>query len=86
MTAKEVRRSYALLCRLSEEVLEKRIAIQAACPHETPTYAYRGSTGNYDPSNDGYWIEWACPDCGKRWHTEQDIANLRRFPGAVKKV
>ncbi len=72
MTPEEVRRSSELLYKLAAEVLEKRLMLQAACPHAAPTYKYRGDTGNWDKSDDKYWIDWACTDCGKQWQTPQD--------------
>lgn len=56
---------------------------QEACPHAAPTYKYRGDTGNWDKSDDKYWIDWACTDCGKRWQTPQDQGEVKRYPGAV---
>lgn len=41
--------------------------LQNECPHENVIKNQRGSTGNYDPSDDCFWIEYSCPDCGKRW-------------------
>jgi hypothetical protein len=45
--------------------------LQAVCAHPNADKNYRGSTGNYDPSADSYWIEYRCPDCGKFWMTDQ---------------
>lgn len=46
-------------------------ALQEQCTHTNVTKKYSGSTGNYDPSADSYWIDWHCPDCDKRWMTDQ---------------
>jgi len=45
--------------------------LQAECTHENKTMKYRGDTGNWDRSDDCYWIEHNCPDCGKHWTTPQ---------------
>jgi hypothetical protein len=45
--------------------------LQVTCTHPTATKKYGANTGNYDPSADSYWIDYTCPDCGKRWMTEQ---------------
>lgn len=65
--------------------------IQEECNHQGDLqYTYDGDSGNYDKSQDVYWIDWKCNDCGKRWTTSQDNGwNLTHFyPNAkeVKKV
>lgn len=45
--------------------------LQKLCSHPDVIKKYRGNTGNYDPCADSYWIEYDCPDCGKRWIEEQ---------------
>lgn len=49
----------------------KLVDLQAECKHSNVTKKYGANTGNYDPSADCYWIDWHCPDCDKRWQTEQ---------------
>lgn len=45
--------------------------LRETCDHSgTVTYKYRGDSGNYDTSQDSYWIEWNCHDCDKRWLTD----------------
>lgn len=41
------------------------------CPHENVKKTYKGDTGNWCKDDDSYWIEFDCPDCGKRWHEDQ---------------
>jgi len=45
--------------------------LQSECLHENATHVHKGSTGNYDPSCDSYWVEHGCPDCDKFWTTEK---------------
>ena len=45
--------------------------LQEVCPHPNVTQKYGSNTGNWDRGDDYYWIDWNCPDCGKRWTTEQ---------------
>lgn len=47
-------------------------SLQENCPHEDLTYKYGGSSGNWDKSDDSYWIDWKCNDCYKTWTTSQD--------------
>lgn len=46
---------------------QQYVALQEECTHPNVTEKYGSSTGNYDPSNDGYWIDYYCPDCDKKW-------------------
>lgn len=45
--------------------------LQQDCQHPNVTKKHRSDTGNWDRSQDSYWTEWHCPDCDKRWTTEQ---------------
>lgn len=45
--------------------------LQSECTHPDASKTYRGDTGNYDRSQDSFWIEHKCPDCGKFWTTDQ---------------
>jgi hypothetical protein len=45
--------------------------LQALCKHESATVEHKSDTGNYDPSQNAYWNEWICHECGKRWTTRQ---------------
>lgn len=51
-----------------KELLEQ---LQTVCKHPNADKKYCADTGNYDMSQDSYWIEWSCPDCGKKWDTPQ---------------
>ena len=41
--------------------------LQETCTHPNADVKHKGDRSNYDPSMDGYWIEYNCPDCGKFW-------------------
>jgi hypothetical protein len=45
--------------------------LQNLCAHPNASKKYRGDTGNWDRTQDSYWIEHRCPDCGKFWSVEQ---------------
>ena len=47
--------------------------LQATCQHPSATKKHRSNTGNYDPSTDSYWTDFACPDCEKRWSKEGSL-------------
>jgi hypothetical protein len=46
--------------------------IQEKCIHEHKNVIDKSDTGNYDPSEDIYWSEFKCLDCGKSWWTERE--------------
>jgi len=45
--------------------------LQRECPHPKAKRVPRSNTGNYDPSQDCYWYDCHCPDCGLRWTEPQ---------------
>lgn len=57
------------IAKLYEEIE----AIQNECSHPkmAVTKTYRGSSGNYDRTCDGYWIDFHCKLCDKRWTESQ---------------
>jgi hypothetical protein len=47
--------------------------LQEQCDHQGDlTYEYQGSSDGWSRSDDEYWIDWHCNDCGKRWTTSQE--------------
>ena len=71
MTPTTVQRRRRLLDRLQTVLRADEAKLQNECAHPAASKKYGASTGNYDPSADGYWIDWNCPDCGKHWSTDQ---------------
>lgn len=71
MTPAQIRRRLATIERHQErwELAEKEL--QAICQHPFADKKYRSDTGNWDRSQDSYWIEFKCPDCGRRWIEDQ---------------
>lgn len=55
-----------------QKLFQELLKISAECPHLDLTYKYNGVSGNWDKSNDQYWIDWKCHDCSKSWTTSQD--------------
>ena len=54
------------------ESLEIRLTkIRDKCKHINAEKKYGANTGNFDPNDDCYWIDFACLECGKRWHEQQ---------------
>lgn len=65
---KKIERINIKINALNEEIK----TTQESCPHADLEYKYGGSSGNYDRSQDDYWLDWKCNDCGKRWTTSQE--------------
>ena len=80
----------------SAAVIRKRLAIKklqqklnanlkdlqdVQCPHHNLTYEPKGNT---DWDFEAYWYDWNCADCGKQWHTEQTLEEVKKYPQAVK--
>ena len=53
-----------------EALAAEEAALKILCAHPAVEKKYDGDGGSYyDPPT--YWINWTCPDCGKRWTTDQ---------------
>lgn len=60
-------------CKLKDEALRVQSELnelREGCTHPDAAKEHKSNTGNYDPSSDGYWTEFKCPDCGKQWSEE----------------
>lgn len=84
LTPKQIRRKRTNINAKIEKLHEQLRELKTVCEHPDVTKKYGGSTGNYDPSCDAYWIDWACSDCGKKWTTDQDRENNLK-PGRIIK-
>lgn len=47
------------------------VAHQNRCKHLKVVRIPRGNTGNYDPTQDCYWLDCSCETCLKRWTEDQ---------------
>lgn len=71
MTPNQVRRKLAVINKNQEKWDQAERDLWANCPHPDASKKYCSSTGNWDRNDDAYWIEWKCPDCGRKWSTVQ---------------
>jgi hypothetical protein len=71
MTPAQIRRKRASIERREEKLADELIKLRSVCSHLNVTKEHKSNTGNYDPSADSYWIDFRCPDCGKRWTEDQ---------------
>ena len=60
-----------LIQREIDEKYKKLHSHQEQCKHLKATKKYCSNTGNYDPSQDSYWIDFYCETCLKRWSEKQ---------------
>lgn len=80
-TQERIREGVALAAAHIKEMSDHIEQLRLLCTHPDKTGECGGSSGNYDPSADAYWIDWHCPDCGKKWMTDQSRENLRQLSG-----
>ncbi len=67
MTTKErVKEIQDKIVQLNSELRHLR----ETCPHIDTTVEHIGSTGNFDPSDDGYEKLFKCKECGKSWRED----------------
>lgn len=71
MTPEEIKHKYTLIQKNIDKWYQKEKELQNICPHTNVNKKYESNTGNYDPTADSYWITFHCPDCNKRWQTDQ---------------
>lgn len=71
MTPAQVRRKLATINKHQTKWDDAERELQSTCSHPAASKKHCGNSGNYDPSADSYWIEFKCPDCGKRWMEDQ---------------
>ena len=71
MTPAQVRRKLKTINKHQEKWDYAERDLQNSCLHPDANSKYCSNTGNYDKTADCYWIQWQCPDCNKRWNTDQ---------------
>lgn len=67
---KEVDKIDKALAKLRSKIIPYAVEmkiIQDRCKHSETIKKYGGSTGNYDKSEDCFWVEYTCVDCDKKW-------------------
>lgn len=58
--------------------------VRSECSHENGEYHYDSCTGNYCPSDDEYWRQNFCLDCGKVWTEYSEDSDGKRNPMYTK--
>lgn len=62
---------YTLEASIQEAKAKIKHIQEYKCSHPNATKEYKADTGNYSKSDDRYWIDYSCPDCGKHWSKDQ---------------
>ena len=65
-TKERVKEIQDYIQRLNAEILY----IRETCPHTDASVEHIGSTGNFDPTDDGYEKLFKCKECGKIWRED----------------
>lgn len=62
--------------------------LRTQCDHGNYTAKYGGNTGNWCESDDSYWVDFNCPECGwtKREYSEVDGKRNPYYYGNHKNV
>jgi hypothetical protein len=68
---KDIREKREGLQEKIQKAQEDLALLQERCTHPAATKKARSDTGNWDRSQDSYWYECACADCGKKWTEPQ---------------
>lgn len=64
----KIKHKLYLIKELYEEIKE----IQSICMHEGLVGKYGANTGNYCSQDNSYWVDFTCPECGKKWAETQE--------------
>lgn len=66
-----IRKTQAGIRTIIANATTKLMELQKECKHPMAERINRADTGNYDSSQDSYWRDCKCPDCGKFWKEDQ---------------
>ena len=67
-----INKKYLKLLQKATDVSKKIKELQHECPHEHLLGTYCSNTGNRCRSDDTYWVDFVCEDCGKVWSEDQE--------------
>lgn len=71
MTPAQVRRRRKTIDAHQQKWYDAEEELQTLCQHPNVIKKHESDTGNWDRSQDCYWISYRCPDCDKRWTVDQ---------------
>jgi hypothetical protein len=68
---REINRVREKLENEAAQIKKQLLDLRTECTHPNVILKHGANTGNYDPSQDCYWIDHHCPDCGLKWTREK---------------
>jgi hypothetical protein len=68
---REIREKRESIQRSIDCATEDMLALREQCTHPNATKIPKSDTGNWDRSQDAYWNDCTCPDCGKHWSEDK---------------
>lgn len=75
MTNKKILRLQKKIGELYLKIAEER----EKCEHKNLTIKYGADTGNWCRSDDTYWLDVKCDDCGQTFHYTSDKPEYREI-------
>lgn len=70
-TQKEINRQRESITRKLKKLNSNLNDLQQKCAHPRATKKGNSDTGNWCKSDDCYWYDFSCPDCGLKWSEDQ---------------
>lgn len=71
MLDKQIAKKYQSIKKKIAALESNLKELRSACSHNDAISVYRADTGNYDPSQNRYWVEYTCPHCEYFWIEDQ---------------
>lgn len=71
MTPKQIKRRLETLTKRSNAVKLEILQLQESCMHVNKLGILGSNTENWCKSDDTYWVDHTCSDCGKYWRDYQ---------------
>lgn len=71
MAMNPIRRKRERLEKKIDKLIQELQLLIENCAHVNVNKVSAGSTGNYDRTQDVYWWNIDCLDCGKHWKVDQ---------------
>ena len=80
MTNKKILKYQEKIAKLQKQIEEE----QQKCKHDNITGKYGSDIGNWDRSEDSYWLDVKCLECGLRWHYTSDEIEYNSLSKKIK--
>jgi hypothetical protein len=68
---KTIKERYDQLIKRLNRVQNELLELKEECHHPNVIKKHGSNTGHLCRTDDEYWTDYKCPDCGKFWSTPQ---------------